>query len=110
MWRRRAAGDDAGARGGRLEQDAAGATLPDDGVHDGAAGQGNLEEVLARLFDPLLHRQPGLLGLAVAEADLAVAVTDHHEGGEGEAPAALHDLGDAVHLDGALFVLGVDHD
>ena len=33
------------------------------------------------------------LGLAVAEADAAVAVADDHEGGEGEAPTTLDDLG-----------------
>ena len=103
------AGDDAGTGCGRLEQDSAGPALPDDRVHDGAAGQGHLEEVLARLFDPLLHGQPGLLGLAVAQADLAVAIADHHEGGEGEAAATLDHLGHPVHLDGALFVLCVDH-
>src|SRR6202012_4672579 len=56
-----------------------------------------------------LDGQTGLLGLAVAQADLAVAVADHHEGGEGEAAAAFDHLGHGVPLDGALFVLCVDH-
>ena len=55
--------------------------------------------------DALLHGESGFLGLAVTEADLAVAVTNHHEGGEAKASTTLDDLGHAVHLDGALFVL-----
>ena len=75
--------------------------LADDRVGDGGAGERHLEEVLARLLGALLDGEGHLLGLAVAEADAAVAVADHHEGGEGEAPAALHDLGDAVDVDDA---------
>ena len=73
----------------------------DDGVGDGGAGEGHLEEVLARLLGALLDGEGHLLGLAVAEADAAVAVADHHEGGEAEATTALHDLGDAVDVDDA---------
>jgi hypothetical protein len=75
------------------------------GVDDGRAGEGDVEEVLARLLDALLHRQTRLLRLAVAEAHAALAVADDHERGEREPPSALHDLRHAVHLDGALFVL-----
>ena len=73
------------------------------------AGQGHSEQVLLGLLDALLHGQAGLFGLAVAEADRALAVADHHEGGEGEAPAALDHLGDPVDLDGPVFVLLVWH-
>ena len=75
------------------------------GVDDGRAGERHVEEVLARLFDALLHRESGLLGLAVAEADAAVAVTDDHQGGERETTSTLDDLGHAVDLDGPLFEL-----
>jgi hypothetical protein len=78
-------------------------------VHNRGPGQGHLEQVLARLFDALLDGQAGFLGLAVAQADLAVPVAHDHERGEGEPPAALDDLGHPVHLDGALFVLCVGH-
>jgi hypothetical protein len=44
------------------------------------------------LADRLRH----LAGLAVAEADAALLVTDHYEGSEAEATAALHDFRDAV--------------
>ena len=74
-----------------------------------AAGQRHLEQVLLGLFDALLDGQAGFLGLAVAEADGALAVADDHEGGEGEAPAALDHLGDPVDLDGAVFVLLICH-
>src|SRR6185437_6534645 len=106
---RGAAGDHASTRCGRLEQDAAGAALADDGMDNRATGKGHVEEVLARLFDSLLDREAGLLRLAVTKADLAVAVAHDHERGKREAPATLHDLCHAVHLDGALFVLCLGH-
>src|SRR5262249_4578894 len=78
-----------------------GTHLADDRVHDGAAGQRDREEVLAGLFGALLDGEGHLLGLAVAEADPAGAVADHHERGEREAAAALDDLGDGVDVDDA---------
>jgi hypothetical protein len=105
----RTTGDDAGPGRSRLEHDPAGAALPDDRVHNGGSGQRHLEQVLARLFNALLDGQTGFLGLAVAQTDLAVPVAHDHERGEREPPAALDDLGHPVHLDGALFVLCVDH-
>ena len=69
----------------------------------------DVEHVLAGFFDPFLDREPGLLGLAVAEPDAAVAVAHDHEGGEREAAAALYDLGDPVDPDRPLFELTVQH-
>jgi hypothetical protein len=60
--------------------------------------------VLLRLLDALGDGRRDLLGLAVADADGAVTVADDHERGEGEAPAALDDFGDAVDRDDALDV------
>ena len=77
---------------------------PDDRVDDGRAGQGHLEQVLPGLLGALLDGEGHLLGLAVAEADAAVAVADHHEGGEREPPAALDDLGHPVDVDDPRFV------
>src|SRR6185503_13665951 len=37
--------------------------------------------------------------LAMTEADAAGAVTHHHQGGEAEAAATLHNLGDAIDVD-----------
>jgi hypothetical protein len=57
---------------------------------------GTSKRFLLGLLGALLDRQGHFLGLAVAETDAAVAVTDHDERGEGEATTALDDLGHAV--------------
>ncbi len=75
---------------------ASGAGLSDDRVGDGAAGEGHGEEVLLGFLGALLDGEGHLLGLAVAEADTAVAVADDDQRGEGEAAPALHDLGHSV--------------
>ena len=51
------------------------------------------------LFGALLDRQGDFLGLAVSQADSAVAVADDDERGEREATTTLDDLGDAVDRD-----------
>ncbi len=56
-----------------------------------------------RLADRLRH----LTGLAVAEADAALLVADDDEGGEAEAAATLHNLGDAVDVDELVHELAV---
>ena len=58
------------------------------------AGQRALGGV-GRLADRLRH----LARLAVAEADAAFLVADDDQSGKAEAPAALHDLGDAIDVD-----------
>src|SRR5690606_40316770 len=58
-------------------------------IWDGALDPRHLEEVLLGLLDALGDRRGHLLGLAVADADGAVAVTDDHQGGEAEATPAL---------------------
>jgi hypothetical protein len=65
-------------------------------VRDRRGDAGHAEEVLLRLLDALADRQRHLAGLAVADADHAVAIADHDERGEAEATAALDDLRDAV--------------
>src|SRR6266542_2081347 len=76
---------------------------------DRRAGEGDREEVLARLLHPLLDGGRHLLGLSVAQPDVAVAVAHHDERGEREPPAAFHDLGDPVDRDHALFELPFRH-
>src|SRR6185295_14596422 len=76
-------------------------------VRDRALDAGDPEEVLLGLLDALGDRGRDLLGLAVADADHAVAVTDHHEGGEAEATTTLDDLRDPVDRDDALDVLAL---
>src|SRR6478609_1506302 len=100
----RATGDDAGTGCGRAQQHDAGSGLALHRVRDGALDARNLEEALLGLLDTLGDRRGHLLGLAVADADLTVAVTDDHEGGEAEATTTLHDLGHAVDEDHALDV------
>ena len=90
-----------------LQQHDAGRLLALDGVRDRALDAGDLEEVLLGLLDALGDRRRHLLGLAVADADGAVAVAHHDERGEAEAAAALDDLGHAVDRDDALDVRGL---
>ena len=92
---------------GRTQQDDAGRRLTLDRVRDGALDPGDLEEGLLGLLDALGDRRGHLLGLAVADADRAVAVADDDERGEAEATTALDDLGDAVDRDDALDVRGL---
>src|SRR6185312_9722561 len=58
---------------------------------------------VGRLADRLRH----FAGLAVAEADAALLVADHHQGREAEAPSALHYLGVAVDVDELVHELAV---
>jgi len=51
-----------------------------------------------------------LPSLAVAQPDVARAVTDDHERGEGEPPTTLDHLRDPVDRDDSLFVLAFGHD
>src|SRR5207249_10896200 len=92
-----------------LEQDAPGAVLAEDRVRDRRARQRDGEHALLGLLDALLDGRGHLLGLAVAEPHPSVAVAYDDQLGEGEPPAALHHLGDAVDGDDPLFVLRLCH-
>ncbi len=96
------AGDHAGTGRGGLQEDAAGAEDAGRLMGDRAAVLGNPEEILLGALDALLDRERHLVGLAVADADDFALVADDDERGEGEAAAALDDLGDAVDLDDPL--------
>src|SRR5260221_7371373 len=102
----RAASDDGGSGAGRLEQHDAGGVLAGHGVRDRAADPRHPEERLLRCFHALGDCGGYLLGLAVADADHAVTVTDHDQSGKAEPAAALDDLRDAVDGDDALEVGG----
>src|SRR6266536_3562312 len=101
----RPAGDHAGAGRGGLEQDPGGRVLAEHLVRDGAADHRHREEALLGDLDALLDRRRHLAGLAVADAHPAVAVSHHDQGGEGEPPASLDHLGDAVDRDDPLLEL-----
>src|SRR4051794_25081511 len=103
----RATGDDTGTGAGRLEQHDTGGRLTLHRVRDGAGDARHGVEVLLGLLDALGDRRGHLLGLAVADADLAVAVTHDHQGGEAEAPTTLDDLGHAVDGNHALDVVAL---
>src|SRR3954463_2219138 len=103
----RTAGDDTGTGAGRLEQHDTGRRLTLHRVRDGAGDPRHVVEVLLRLLDTLGDRRGHLLGLAVADADLAVAVTHDHQSGEAEAPTTLDDLGHAVDGHHALDVVAL---
>jgi hypothetical protein len=94
-----ATGDHTGTGAAGLQQHPTGTQNTDHGVGDRRAGERHGEEVLASLLGALLDGEGHLLRLAVAETDPAGAVTDHHEGGEGEPTAALDHLGHAVDVD-----------
>src|SRR3954452_13083514 len=103
----RATGDDTGTGAGGLQQHDTGRRLTLHRVRDGAGDARHVVEVLLGLLDALGDRRGHLLGLAVADADLAVAVTDDHQGGEAEAPTTLDDLGHAVDGNHALDVVAL---
>src|SRR5215510_896184 len=95
-----AAGDDPGAGRRRPQIDLAGAMPPRHVVVERAAfAQRHPDQIplggIGRLADRFRH----LARLAVAEADAALLVADHHERREAEATSALHHLGHTVDVD-----------
>src|SRR5262249_43139635 len=103
----RATGDDAGTGAGRLQQDHAGRRLTRDRVRDGRTDARHREEVLLGLLEALGDRRGHLLGLAVADPDVAVAVAHHDQRGEAEPTTTLDYLGDAVDRDDPLEMRGL---
>src|SRR5829696_6886834 len=93
------AGGDAGARAGRGQHDGAGPAGALDLVRDRGALEVDLEHVLPGVLGGLLDGRGHLVGLAVADADVAAAVAGDDERAEGEGAAALDDLGAAVDAD-----------
>src|SRR5262249_2643191 len=96
-------GDDAGSRRRRLQEHLARAEVTDDHVrHRAALRDRDAEQVLLRGLTGLADRVRNFVGLAETDSDLSLAVADRDDRVEREAPAALHHLGAAVHLDDAL--------
>src|SRR4029077_15408722 len=93
------AGDHAGTGAGRAQDDVAGTVAANDFVGQRLPVFGHADQALARVLDRLLDRQRDLAGLAVADPDHALFVANGDKRGEGETPAALDHLGDAVDLD-----------
>src|SRR5690606_4436599 len=103
-----AAGDHAGTLGGRLHEHARRAVAGLDRVPQGRAVEVDVAQVLARVLHRLLERDRHFARLAVADADLAVAVAPHVQRAEGELAAALDGLADAVGRDHLLVHAVVD--
>ena len=76
-------------------------------MRDRALNARNAEETLLRLLDALGNCCGHLFGLAVADTNLAVAVTDDYKSREAEPATALDNLGDTVDGDDALDVRGL---
>jgi hypothetical protein len=71
-------------------------------VRDGALDTWNSEEILLCFFYALGNRCRNFLCLAVANANLAIAVTDNYKCGEAKATTTLDYLGYAVDCDNSL--------
>src|SRR5881628_876715 len=91
-----AAGDDAGPGRGGLQEHAPGAVVTDDFMRDGRARERDLDHAAAGGFDGLAHRLAHLVRFAGGHPDPPLPVAHGDERVEAEAPAALHDLRDAV--------------
>ena len=89
----RTTGDDTGTGSGRTQQDDTGSGLTLDGVRDGARTRGTRKKFFLASSTPFEIAGGHLAGLAVADADDAVAVADDDERGEAEATTTLDDLG-----------------
>src|SRR5438876_181343 len=103
----RTAGNDAGAWRGGLQHDDGARGLTEDLMRNGREHERDVEHGLARRLGRLGDGGRHLAGLALPDADPPVAVADDDHGAEGEAPAALDDLGHAPRpADDALDVPG----
>src|SRR5690606_6953386 len=89
-------GNDAGTFRSRLHEHASSAVTILDGVPQGAVVQVHADLVLASLLHRLLDGDRHFTRLAVTETDLAFAIADHGQSGEGELATALDGLADAV--------------
>ena len=98
------AGDQAGTRGGRAKEDDATIAAADDFVGNGIAAHVDGAEGAMGALGALADGIGDLLGLAVADADAALAVTSDHEGGEVEATTTLGGLAATVDVHDLLVV------
>src|SRR6266567_4617485 len=92
----RPTGDDAGSGRGGFQKHAPGAVVPDNFMRDGRARERDLDQAAAGSLDGLAHRLAHLVRLTGGDPDASLPVAHGDERVEAEAPAALHDLRDAV--------------
>src|SRR2546427_3548424 len=94
-------GGRAGSRRG-LEEHTARSVVADNLMGDRAAGERHLHHLAARGLHRLTHRLADLVRFPGRDPDAALPVAPRDERVESEAPAALHDLGDAIDGDHVL--------
>src|SRR5687767_6959383 len=98
----RTAGDDAGTGRRWLHEHTTRAMLSDHLVRNRSAGERHAHAVTTRRIDRLADSLGHLVRLAGRDAYLALPIPDGDERVEREAPAALHDLRDAIDRDDVL--------
>ena len=81
---------------GRLQEHARRPEVAGDLAGDRRVLERHEDQVLLGVLDRLADRLRHLVRLAESDAHVTAAVAHHHEGGEGEPPAALDDLGHPV--------------
>ena len=90
------------AGGGGAEEDLAAIERAGNLVRDGVAAELDVHQTLFGAFGGLFNRLGNFVGAAVADADVAGAITDDAQGGEAEATATLNHLGAAIDEDDLL--------
>ena len=85
-----------GTGGCGFEQDLAGAIGANNFVGNGYIGERHGPHVLARLLHPFADGLGHLIGFTETISDLTIAIPNHDDGAETEAPTTFDDLGDPV--------------
>jgi hypothetical protein len=75
-------------------------------MRDGGAIQRHGDQRLLGLLDTLADGIGHFAGLAHADSNLTLAVTDHDQAAEREPATTLYDFGDAIDLNDAFLELG----
>ena len=99
-----------GTGAGGLHDNAAATVLGDYLMGNGALVNGDLDQVLLGHFGALGDGSGNLVGLTQTVADNAIAVTDNHDGCEGERATTLGNLGGAVDGYQTLLEFGIGSD
>ena len=98
----RTAGNNARSFEGRFQEDAARPEVSEHFMRNGASVKGNREQVLLGLLAALANRLRHFVGLAKADANAALAVTNDNLRGERKPATALNDFCAAVDMNHAV--------
>jgi hypothetical protein len=77
---------------GWLEQNTTRTIVPQNGVRNGRAGQGNGTQILLGFVDGFPYGFRHLIGFTKTNTNPASPIAYHHKGTEAESPTALYDL------------------